>query len=112
MAPKDLVPQHCTGIAFCFEPGTLHIAKDGSGYLVVDECSFELRDDRADGPDGPEGSVHWLARIPAEEMIALQEFLNNGIGSRQAPGAYGQVGQSEAEAERVSEANATDDVDN
>lgn len=74
--PKDLVPAHCTGAAFCFGPGVLHVAKDGSGYLAIDEKDFELEDDRSDGPDGPEGSVHWITRITAEDMIALRDFLN------------------------------------
>lgn len=84
MTPKDLAPDHCTGIAFGFEPGTLYIAKDGSGHLVIDENDFELEDDYTDGPDGPEGSVHWITRMSADEMIALRDFLNNGIGSRAA----------------------------
>lgn len=77
--PKDLVPQRCTGIAFVFEPGTLHIQKDGSATLVIDEGDFELQDDRCEGPDGPEGSLHWLACLAPSEVIALRDFLNGEV---------------------------------
>lgn len=59
-----------------FEGGALHVRKDGSGYIVVAERDFALEDDRQEGPDGPEGSVHWIARFPAGEMIELRDFLN------------------------------------
>lgn len=80
--PKDLVPTHCTGIAFVFEPGTLHIQKDGSATLVIPEDDMEFQDDRGEGPDGPEGSVHWLARLAPSEVIALRDFLNGNSEER------------------------------
>ena len=72
----SIVPPHCSGYSFVFEPGVLHVKKDGSGYIVVNEDDFILEDDRCEGPDGPEGSVHWTARIAASEIIALRDFLN------------------------------------
>jgi hypothetical protein len=72
----DIVPPHCTGSALAFEPGVLHVNKDGSGYIAINEDAFVLEDDRCEGPDGPEGSVHWIARMDASEIIALRDFLN------------------------------------
>lgn len=72
----SIVPPHCSGSSFSFEPGTLHVKKDGSGYIVVSEDVFVLEDDRCEGPDGPEGSVHWIARMDASEITALRDFLN------------------------------------
>lgn len=72
----DIVPPHCTGTSFVFEPGVLHVRKDGSGYIVVNEEDLVLEDDRCEGPDGPEGSVHWIARMDASEITALRDFLN------------------------------------
>lgn len=72
----SIVPPHCSGYSFVFEPGVLHVKKDGSGYIVVNEDDFLLEDDRCEGPDGPEGSVHWIARMDAREVIALRDFLN------------------------------------
>ena len=74
--PKDRVPEHCAGSAFAFEPGVFMINKDGSGYIAIDEKDFSCEDDRCEGPDGPEGSVHWIARMSADEVIALRDFLN------------------------------------
>lgn len=71
-----IVPPHCAGYSFVFEPGVLHIKKDGSGHIVVNEEDFILEDDRCEGPDGPEGSVHWIVRLDASEIIALRDFLN------------------------------------
>lgn len=76
----SIVPEHCSGSAFVFEGGCLHVRKDGSGHIVVDEADFTLEDDRREGEHGPEGSVHWIARFPAGEMTALRDFLN-GEGS-------------------------------
>ncbi|MGR3825629.1 MAG: hypothetical protein ACU0A5_23895 [Salipiger marinus] len=73
---SSLVPDHCTSIAIAFDPGVLHINKDGSGHIVVGEADFTLEDDRAEGPDGPEGSVHWIARLSESEVVALRDFLN------------------------------------
>lgn len=69
-----LVPEHCTGTALAFDPGTLHINKDGSGYITIDEKHFECEDDRT----GEGGSVHWITRMDASEMTALRDFLING----------------------------------
>lgn len=71
-----IVPAHCTGTRLAIEGGCLHVRKDGSGYIVIDESDFKLEDDRGEGPDGPEGSVHWIANFPAGEMTALRDFLN------------------------------------
>ncbi len=71
-----IVPEHCSASAFVFEGGCLTVSKDGSGYIVVDEGDFQLEDDRCEGPDGPEGSVHWIVRFPAGEMTAIRDFLN------------------------------------
>jgi hypothetical protein len=76
-----LVPEHSTGTALAFEPGVLHINKDGSGYIAIDEKHFECEDDR--GPDG--GSVHWITRLDASEMVALRDFLTNGTLLAPAP---------------------------
>ncbi len=59
-----------------FVNGVLHVSKDGSGYIAVNEDDFELEDDRCEGAYGPEGSVHWITRFPAGEMTALRDFLN------------------------------------
>lgn len=72
----NIVPEGCTGKALAFDPGALHVNKDGSGYFVVDEGEWTLEDDRCEGPDGPQGSVHWIARLDASEMQALRDFLN------------------------------------
>lgn len=74
--PVSIVPPTCTGISLSFDPGVLHVSKDGSGYIAIDEGHFSLEDDRADGPDGPEGSVHWITRLNASEVVALRDFLN------------------------------------
>ena len=68
----SIVPARCSGSAFVFVNGCLHVKKDGSGYIVVDEDDFVLEDDR----DGEGGSVHWITRFPAGEMTALRDFLN------------------------------------
>lgn len=83
-APKDhmvasIVPPHCSGSSLVFEPGVLHVQKDGSGYIVVNEDDFVLEDDRCEGPDGPEGSVHWIVRMDASEIAALRDFLNGAL---------------------------------
>lgn len=71
-----IVPAHCPGMSLSFEPGVLHVSKDGSGYIAIGEDDFTLEDDRGEGPDGPEGSVHWITRLDASEMVALRDFLN------------------------------------
>lgn len=73
---SSIVPHHCSGSALVFQGGCLHVRKDGSGYIVVDENDFALEDDRCEGEHGPEGSIHWIARFPAGEMTALRDFLN------------------------------------
>lgn len=70
----DIVPTGCTGSSLSFEPGVLHVSKDGSGYIAIDEKHFSLEDDRCEG-DGPEGSVHWITRLDASEVVALRDFL-------------------------------------
>ena len=50
----SIVPPHCSGTAFVFEPGVLHVNKDGSGYIAIDEDDFVLEDDRCEGPDNAE----------------------------------------------------------
>lgn len=54
---------------------SLHIQPDGSGQISVAEGDFTLEDDRGEGPDGPQGSVHWVAHLPASEIAALRDFL-------------------------------------
>lgn len=72
----EIVPPHCSGSALAFETGVFHVNKNGSGYIAINEEDFVLEDDRCEGPDGPEGSVHWIARMDASEIIALRDFLN------------------------------------
>lgn len=67
-----IVPPHCSGSAFSFDPGVLHVSKDGSGYIAVNEDDFVLEDDR----DGEGGSIHWIVRLDASEIAALRDFLN------------------------------------
>ena len=73
---KLVVPEHCTGATFVFEPGALHVNKDGSGYIAVDEDQWSIEDDRCEGPDGPQGSTQWIARLPKGELESLRDFLN------------------------------------
>lgn len=73
---SSIVPKHCSGTSLVFQGGCLHVRTDGSGHIVVDEDDFKLEDDRQEGEQGPEGSVHWIARFPAGEMTALRDFLN------------------------------------
>jgi len=77
-APVAIVPPHCTGASIAFDPGVMHVSKDGSGYIAVSEEHFSLEDDRCEGPDGPEGSVHWITRMDASEVAALRDFLTGG----------------------------------
>lgn len=72
-AVAAIVPSHCSGSALAFDPGVLHVNKDGSGYIAINEDDFILDDDR-DGDGG--GSVHWIARMDASELTALRDFLN------------------------------------
>jgi hypothetical protein len=74
--PVAIVPPYCSGSALSFDHGVLHVSKDGSGYIAINEEDFVLEDDRCEGPDGPEGSVHWITRMDASEIIALRDFLN------------------------------------
>ncbi len=62
----SIVPDHCTGSALAFVNGVLHVSKDGSGYIAVNEDDFHLEDDRCEGPDGPEGSVHWITPLSGQ----------------------------------------------
>ena len=81
----DIVPSHCTGASLSFEPGVLYVSKDGSGYIAIDERHFSLEDDRCDGPDGPEGGVHWITRMDASEVVALRDFLNGSTSTPAQP---------------------------
>lgn len=72
----DIVPDGCTGAVFVFDPGVLQVNRDGSGSIVIGEDKFTLEDDRCEGPDGPEGSVHWITRLDRHSMIDLRAFLN------------------------------------
>jgi len=83
-AVVDIVPPHCSGSALAFEPGVLHVNKNGSGYIAINEDDFVLEDDRCEGPDGPEGSVHWITNLDASEIVALRDFLN-GVPRTPAP---------------------------
>lgn len=65
--------------AFLLDPGVFVIKADGTGYIAIDESDFLLEDDRGEGPDGPEGSVHWIVRFTASEMAGLHEFINKAI---------------------------------
>ena len=67
-----IVPPHCSGYSFVFEPGVLHVKKDGSGHIVVNDEDFVLDDDRCEGEHGPEGSIHWITRMGASEITALR----------------------------------------
>ena len=78
-AVSAIVPPHCSGSALAFDPGVLHVNKDGSGYIAVDEDDFVLEDDRCEGPDGPEGSVHWIVRLGVSEITAIRDFLNGSF---------------------------------
>ncbi len=60
-----------------FDPGYLCVKSDGSGYFCVPDAEMVFEDDRSEGPDGPEGSVHWVARMNASEIVALRDFLND-----------------------------------
>lgn len=83
-----IVPPHCSGVSFVFDPGVLRVGKDGSGYITIAEEDFVLEDDRCEGPDGPEGSVHWIARLDASEITALRDFLNGTTAP--APQTWGE----------------------
>ncbi len=72
----SIVPDGCTGITIVFEPGHLHVNKDGWGYFCVPDAELVFEDDRCMGPDGSEGSIHWIARMDASEIEALRDFLN------------------------------------
>jgi cytochrome c2 len=60
-----------------FDPGYLCVKSDGSGYFCVPDAEMVFEDDRSEGPDGPEGSVYWVARMNASEIVALRDFLND-----------------------------------
>jgi hypothetical protein len=84
-AVANIAPDACTGKALAFDPGVLHVNMDGSGYIVVGEDAWQLEDDRCEGVDGPEGSVHWITRLAASEMQALRDFLNGAALSQPHP---------------------------
>lgn len=62
--------------SLAFDPGILTVNEDGSGDFVLPESAFNLIDDRDEGPDGPEGSIHWAAHIERSELLALRDWLN------------------------------------
>lgn len=75
----DLVSRAAPGL-LSFDPAYLWIRQDGSGYFCVPDADLVFVDDRREGPDGtPEGSIHWIARIDASEIIALRDFLNESV---------------------------------
>lgn len=63
------------GATLSMDGATLHVQRDGSAQIIVAEDDFTLEDDRNEGPDGPQGSVHWVACLAASELIALRDFL-------------------------------------
>lgn len=71
-AVSAIVPPHCSGYSFVFDPGVIHVNKDGSGYIAINEDDFVLEDDR----DAEGGSVHWITRLDASEVTALRDFLS------------------------------------
>lgn len=71
-AVSAIVPPHCSGYSFFLDPGVLHVNKDGSGYIAINEDDFVLEDDR----DVEGGSVHWITRLDASDVTALRDFLN------------------------------------
>jgi hypothetical protein len=72
----SIVPAHCSGKSLVLDPAVIHVRKDGSGYISICEEDLVLEDDRGEGPDGPEGSIHWIAHYSASDMTALRDFLN------------------------------------
>lgn len=72
--PDRITSRRPSGV-LSMDGASLHIHPDGSGKIIVAEGDFTLEDDRDEGPDGPQGSVHWVARLPASELIALRDFL-------------------------------------
>lgn len=73
------------GRILSFEPGFLRVNVDGSGYFCVPDADMVFEDDRQEGPDGPEGSVHWIAKMDASEIVALRDFLNEAPAQPVAP---------------------------
>ena len=69
---KHIVRDGCSGSALAFTDGVLHVNKDGSGYIVVDEKNFEIETEYDEGAR----SDFWITRFPAGEMTALRDFLN------------------------------------
>jgi len=72
--PVPIPSQRPSGV-LSMDGASLHMQRDGSGRIIVAEDDFTLEDDRGEGPDGPQGSVHWVARLPASELTALRDFL-------------------------------------
>lgn len=72
--PADITSRRLSGV-LSMDGASLHMQPDGSGQIIVAENDFTLEDDRDEGPDGPQGSVHWVARLPASEIAALRDFL-------------------------------------
>jgi hypothetical protein len=75
-APQPTEPVKVPSGVLSFHDGSLLLRADGSGYIAVHEDQFTLHDDRCEGPDGPQGSVCWIAEFPASEIAALRDFLS------------------------------------
>ncbi|WP_241122255.1 hypothetical protein [Achromobacter xylosoxidans] len=72
--PANITSRRLSGV-LSMDGASLHMQPDGSGQIIVAEDDFTLEDDRDEGPDGPQGSAHWVARLPASEIAALRDFL-------------------------------------
>jgi len=72
-AVAAIVPDHCSGSSLVFSDGILHVNKDGSGHIVVEEEDFEIETEYDE--DGSR-SDFWITRFPPSEMQALRDFLN------------------------------------
>ncbi|WP_025516830.1 hypothetical protein [Bordetella trematum] len=72
--PTEIQSPRPSGV-LSMDGASLHIKSDGSGQIIVAEDDFTLEDDRDEGPDGPQGSIHWVARLPASEVAVLRDFL-------------------------------------
>ncbi|SSW66653.1 hypothetical protein AVE30378_02192 [Achromobacter veterisilvae] len=73
--PASITSRRLSGV-LSMDGASLHMKPDGSGQIIVAEEDFTLEDDRSEGPDGPQGGVHWVACLAASEMDALLVYLN------------------------------------
>lgn len=67
-----------TGSSLVFSEGILHVNKDGSGYILVNESDFQIETEYDD--DGSR-SDFWITKFPAGEMVELKNFLNKVLTS-------------------------------